>query len=166
MYLHEALKKVFMQLTKTLQQLTPQQYAQPSPTLFNATIGQHVRHIIELFIELEKGYAGGIVNYDKRERDLRMETDLYFANDALLQVYHLLDKPDKPLQLELDYGENSPAFSSVATNYHRELVYNLEHTIHHMALIRVGINELTTIMVPENFGIAISTIKHREACAQ
>ncbi|MEP7108199.1 MAG: hypothetical protein ABI760_09450 [Ferruginibacter sp.] len=166
MYLHEAVKKVFIQLSETLMKLTPQQYVRPSATLFNATIGQHVRHIIELFIELEKGYAGGIVNYDKRKRDFRLETDLYFANEMLLHIHLLLNKPDKPLRLELDYNENSNELLSVATNYDRELVYNLEHSIHHMALIRVGINEVAAITVPENFGIAISTIKHRTACAQ
>ena len=107
-----------------------------------------------------------MVNYDKRERDLRIETDPDFANDALLRVYHLLNKPDKALRLELDYSENSPGLLSVATNYHRELVYNLEHTIHHMALIRIGIYEVAAIAVPENFGIAISTIKYRVSCAR
>lgn len=166
MHLQEAVKKIFIQISETLQQLTPQQYVQPSITLFNATIGQHVRHIIELFIELDKGYAGGVVNYDKRKRDLRIETDLYFANDTLLHLHLILNKPDKTLRLELDYNENSSKLLSIATNYHRELLYNLEHTIHHMALIRVGINEVAAITVPENFGMATSTVKHRTACAQ
>jgi len=54
----------------------------------------------------------------------------------------------------------------VETNYYRELIYNLEHTIHHMALIKVGINEVSCIAVPEGFGIATSTIKFRRSCAQ
>ncbi|MBC7888889.1 MAG: DinB family protein [Ferruginibacter sp.] len=166
MHLQEAIKKVFVQLSDTLQQLTPMQYAQQCTTLFNATIGQHVRHIIELFIELDNGYAGGTVNYDKRKRDIRIETDLYFANETLLHLHFLLDRPDKELLLETAYSENSHKPLPVATNYQRELLYNLEHTIHHMALIRVGINEVATIPVPENFGMAASTIKHRTACAQ
>lgn len=166
MHLQTAIQKVLIQLSETLLQLTPQQYKQPAATLFNATIGQHVRHIIELFIELDKGYAGGIVNYDKRKRDYRIETDLAFANDTLLHIHLLLNKPDKPLVLEFDYNETSPATSTVPTFYHRELVYNLEHTIHHIALIRVGVNEVSSITVPENFGIATSTIKHRTSCAQ
>jgi hypothetical protein len=51
------------------------------------------------------------------------------------------------------------------TNYYREMAYNLEHTIHHMALIRTGINDVSRISVPENFGVAISTMKYRKQCA-
>ena len=166
MYLHLAVKKVFKQLGETLQQLSPRQYVQAVNVLNNATIGQHVRHIIELFIELDKGYSGGIVNYDKRKRDLLLETDIEFAIDTLKHLHILLNKADKPLVLEFDYSENSVEIVAVATNYQRELVYNLEHTIHHMALIRVGLSEVSDIIVPENFGVATSTIKHRSTCAQ
>ncbi len=166
MQLQKSLNIVFIQVSETLQQLTPQQYIHPSITLFNATIGQHVRHIIELFVELEKGYPGGIVNYDKRERDTRIELDLHFAKDLLLRLPLLINKPDKPMLLEAGYQENSGEIFSVATNYYRELVYNLEHTIHHMALIRIGIQEVTSITLPENFGFAISTIKYHKACVQ
>jgi hypothetical protein len=67
--LQNAIQNVFVQLTTTLDQLNRQQYSQPCLTLFNATIGQHVRHIIELFQCLENGYASGSVNYEKRKRD-------------------------------------------------------------------------------------------------
>jgi hypothetical protein len=52
------------------------------------------------------------------------------------------------------------------TNYYREIVYNLEHTIHHMALIRVGLKELASIELPENYGVASATVKHKKSCAQ
>ncbi len=166
MHLHFAIKNIFRQLGETLQQLSPGQYIQPVNALFKATIGQHVRHVIELFIELDKGYAAGIVNYDQRKRDLRIETNIEFAIDMLGHLHFLLNKADKPLVLQFDYSENSTDALSVETNYQRELVYNLEHTIHHMALIRVGLREVAGIIVPENFGIATSTLKYRKACAQ
>ena len=166
MNLHLAVVKVFKQLSETLQQLSPRQYVQEVNALRNATIGQHVRHIIELFIELDKGYAGGIVNYDQRKRDLRLETDIEFVIDTIEHFHLLLNKADKPLILQYDYSENSIEIITVSTNYQRELLYNLEHTIHHMALIRVGLTEVSDIIVPENFGVATSTIKHRNACVQ
>ncbi|MEM9648432.1 MAG: hypothetical protein AAF969_08120, partial [Bacteroidota bacterium] len=48
----------------------------------------------------------------------------------------------------------------------REVMYNLEHTIHHHALIKVGIQFFTDIPLPESFGVAPSTLQHRQACAQ
>lgn len=166
MQLYSSIKSVFVQLNDSLLQLTDRQYTQPSRQLFNATIGQHVRHIIELFVALQKGYDSGVVNYEKRKRDLLIETDREFARELLLGIYKTLDRPDKVLQLEANYDEHSDELLLIETNYYREIVYNLEHTVHHMALIRVGINEVSGINVPKEFGVAASTIKHQKACAQ
>ena len=68
--------------------------------------------------------------------------------------------------LEATYNEDSNELMQFHTNYHREIAYNLEHTIHHMALIKVGICELSDIRVPEGFGVATSTMKYRKECAQ
>ena len=71
MQIQNAIQNVFVQLSESIKLLTDKEYTQTSNILFNATIGQHVRHIIELFIELEKGYISGTVNYEKRQRDYR-----------------------------------------------------------------------------------------------
>jgi len=166
MQLQQTVKNVFVQLSESLHLLTNEQYIQPSKILFNATIGQHVRHIIELFICLEKGYETGTVNYEKRKRDLVIQTDKDFANRVLQRIYSGLEKPNKKLLLEANYDEHSVDTLTVTTNYYREIIYNLEHTVHHMALIRVGINEVSPIEVPDGFGVASSTIKYRKECAQ
>lgn len=166
MHLQQSVKNVFVQLNDSLLQLSNEEYIRPSTRLFNATIGQHVRHIIELFICLDHGYDGGIVNYEKRKRNLAIETDKEFARELLLGIYRSMSRPDKSLLLEANYDEHSEETLLIDTNYYREIVYNLEHTVHHMALIRVGINEVSNIQVPQEFGVAASTIKHKKACAQ
>ena len=166
MQLQQAVNNVFVQLAETLNQLSQQEYSTPCSTLFRNTIGQHVRHIIELFQCLEKGYEAGTVNYEKRKRDVAIETDKNFARELLLAVHAGLSKGNKELILETDYDDHAEFPISISTNYFREIAYNLEHTIHHMALIRVGINEITTIQLPEDFGVASSTVKHRKQCAQ
>ena len=166
MQLQESVKKVFVQLNDSLGQLSAEEYTKPSEQLFNATIGQHVRHIIELFISLEKGYATGIVNYEKRKRELAIENDKEYARQLLSGIFRSIDRPDKTLLLEANYDEHTEETLLIGTNYYREIVYNLEHTVHHMALIRVGINEVSSIQVPQEFGVAASTIKHKRACAQ
>jgi hypothetical protein len=166
MQLQKTIQNVFVQLSETLDLLSAEQYVHPSKTLFNATIGQHTRHIIEMFICLEKGYDEGIVNYEKRPRDLKIETDKDFARSLLLSIYKDLNKVNKHMVLHTSYNEDSDQVISFQTNYHREVAYNLEHTIHHMALIKVGINELSDIQLPDGFGVATSTIKFRKECAQ
>ncbi len=166
LHLQQSIKKVFLQLEAALQCIEPEQYSLPSRCLFNASIGQHVRHIIELFIELDKGYETGAVNYEGRKRDYRIETDKDFAVVSLGRIYNEMIRPNKPLLLEAGYKEDSDELITMDTNYYRELAYNIEHTVHHMAMIRIGMNELSTVDVDESFGIASSTIKYRSTCAQ
>lgn len=163
--LQKTIQHVFIQLSTTLDQLSNEQYTQHCNRLSNATIGQHVRHIIELFQCLVNNYSDGNVSYDKRKRDTAIENDKAIALRLLDEISAELDRPDKTMLLECTYDEDaSPVF--INTNYFRELIYNLEHTIHHMALIRVGINEVSFIDLPETFGVAPSTIKYKKLCAQ
>ena len=166
MLLKQPIQNVFVQLTETLNQLSADEYTQPSKILFNASIGQHVRHIIELFLCLEKGYETGVVNYEKRKRDYQIETNKDFATQLLKDIYHRLERPNADLVMEAEEYENSTGMVAIPSNYYREIAYNLEHTIHHMALIRVGINEVSMIELPQDFGVAYSTIKYRQQCAQ
>lgn len=166
LHLTGAVKNSFQQITGILHDLSAEEYGMPSSILLNASIGQHVRHIIELFIELEKGYTNGTVNYEQRKRDNRIETDKYFAVSLLDDILNNVVKEDKPLLLEAGFDSNTEESIQLQTNYYRELAYNIEHTIHHMALIRVGVNALTAVQVKDDFGIASATIKYRKACAQ
>lgn len=166
MLLKQPIQNVFVQLTESLNQLSVAEYSQPSRILFNASIGQHVRHIIELFLCLEKGYETGVVNYEKRKRDYKIETDKDFAIQLLKDIYHRLDRPNIELVMEAEDYEAGQEIVAIPSNYYREIAYNLEHTIHHMALIRVGINEVSSVVLPQEFGVAYSTIKYRKECAQ
>jgi hypothetical protein len=165
MQLQQAIQNVFVQISESLEQLTEEQYCYKSNILFGASIGQHVRHVIELFQCLENGYTNGLINYEKRKRDYSIETDKNLANHLLKSIALTLNKDNKELVLEAAYDEHAAATISIATNYYREIAYNLEHTVHHMALIRVGINEVANIVLPDSFGLASSTIKYRAACA-
>lgn len=157
---------LLMQLQNMLEELTDEQYVRQIKLLSNATLGQHTRHIIEFFLELNTGCVTGNVNYDKRKRDYRIETSRLCAIDNLTTVISLLNRENKVLTLTIDYSNDSEEQLVVETNYSRELVYNLEHTVHHMALLRIGVNAVSTIVLPDDFGVAISTLKHRSACVQ
>jgi len=166
MHLQQAIQGVFGQLAGTLEQLTPAQYAYTGKLLSQSSIGQHVRHIIELFVCLEEGYTSGTVNYEKRKRDRRIETDKDLAMGLLNKITAGLNKENRPLQMEAAYSDEQELLLQFDTNYYREIAYNLEHTIHHMALIKVGIGEISNMAVPETFGVASSTLKYKKICAQ
>jgi hypothetical protein len=166
MMLKQPIQHVFVQLSETLDRLSNAEYVQPSQILLNATIGQHVRHIIELFQCLEKGYDEGMVNYEKRKRDYQIETNKELASLLLKEIYQHIERSNKEIILEAEDYCDSMHIVLIPSNYYRELAYNLEHTIHHMALIRVGIHDVSSVMLPDEFGVAYSTIKHRQQCAQ
>ena len=166
MQLQQAVNNVFVQLTGSLEKLSVDQYVRPCDVLFSNTIGQHVRHIIELFQCLEKGYENGTVNYENRKRDIEIETDKFLAGKLLIQIVAGLHKPNKILQLEASYDDSSAKTIFIESNYYREIAYNLEHTIHHMALIRIGISEVSSVLLSEDFGVASSTLKHRRQCVR
>ena len=166
MVLKNSVQNVLVQLTGSLKELSDTEYAQPCKALFNASIGQHVRHIIELFLCLEKGYETGVVNYERRSRDHRIETEKNLAIRTIQEIYQRVDRPNIALRMNAeDYDENLGQIE-IPTNYYREIAYNLEHTIHHMALIRVGINDVSSVKVSPEFGVAYSTIKYWQECAQ
>ena len=54
----------------------------------------------------------------------------------------------------------------IESNYYRELMYNIEHCIHHQAIIKIALLHLGKTEIVENFGIAKSTIEYRRQCAQ
>lgn len=165
MQLQQAVSSSFSQLTVSLEHLTPEQYVQPCERLGQSTIGQHVRHIIEMFLCLEQGYEDGTVNYENRKRDKSIESDKQLALGLLRTISEGLSKPDKQLVLAGVYHDDASGLMHFDTNYYREIVYNLEHTIHHMALIRVGLEEIAQIALPQSFGVASATVKHRASCA-
>src|SRR5947208_1876296 len=118
MQLQQAVNNVFVQLSTTLDKLSQEQYVQPCKTLLDATVGQHVRHIIELFQCLESGYADGLVNYEKRKRDILIETDKPFAVELLGQVHSGLNRPNKSLNLQACYDDHSEYPITISTNFY------------------------------------------------
>lgn len=164
-FLIELVGNVFAELKNALVDLPEGIYYKPCPLLSNATIGQHTRHIIELFQCLENGYDKGIVNYEKRNRNQQIEIDSTLAISLLSKIFNGLGKPNINLILQASFGNDSVEMN-INSNYYREVTYNIEHTIHHMALIRVAINAFTNIVLPDSFGVAPATIQYRRACAQ
>ncbi|AWI25550.1 hypothetical protein [Flavobacterium pallidum] len=146
-----------------LQQLSDRDYTNQCKALSNATIGEHTRHIIEMFQCLENNYDSGLVNYDKRARNILIQTSTEFAMESLNTIHGNLDKENKAIQLQqIIDGEEI----LIDSNYFRELLYNLEHCIHHQALIKVAIHDCKDVQIDANFGVARSTIEYRNQCAQ
>ena len=152
------------QLADFITVMDNQHYTATSELLLGSSIGQHVRHILEFYSCLKEGYAVQKVNYDLRKRDLAIERDKMVA---LLLITDLIKWMDtvKPaaIMLEGSYESDDTEIFSILSHLERELVYNIEHSIHHMAIIKIAAVNLYNYQLPADFGVASSTLKHRSS---
>lgn len=156
-------KQTLSELQHLLNQISEEDFSKPIQYLSNASIGEHTRHIIELFQCVLNSYEIGLLNYDNRERNLFIQTNPSFAIEKIDEICNGIEKENKELILESNFFDE---ISRINTNYFREVIYNLEHCIHHQALIKVAVFEFEYLNVNENFGVAPSTIVYRNQCAQ
>ena len=161
-----SISHLLIQIEQAIAKLSDKQFCTPEPLLGGSTTGQHIRHILEFYIELAKGYQSGTIDYDGRQRDHILETCRNSAIKKLAEIRTGIVLEDKQLFLTAGLATANDDFLKLPTTYYRELMYNHEHTVHHMALIRVGITLNSKISLPAQFGVAASTIRYRQACAQ
>ena len=124
------------------------------------TLGKHIRHIVEFYQSVVFCEAGEIF-YDNRKRDFELETDPNFCGlEIELLLQRLMDfEKDFEVKLITELG-------NFKSTFYRELYYVLEHSVHHEALLKIGLRELNCEnLVSGNFGVASSTKKSREKCA-
>lgn len=164
MNLQLACTRILQQLSDLVNNIHQEDFVKPSVTLSNSTIGQHLRHTLEFFICLQHGYEKGIVNYDKRAHDKLIESDKFIASSNIQSIIDFVNQlQDKSLQLEAGYDLIEENFVTVNTNAVRELVYNIEHAVHHMAIMKIGVREVAPYLtLPPDFGIAASTIRYHD----
>jgi len=166
MQLSHACNTILRQLADVISEMEEKDFVKPSATLSNSTVGQHLRHTLEFFICLEQGFNKGVVNYDKRAHDKLIESDKFIALAAIGRITEFISrqKADKVLKLEVGYERDSESCLMIDTNYFRELTYNIEHAVHHMAIMKIGIREVAQyIPLPADFGIAVSTLRYKES---
>ncbi len=160
---------VFQELAQRLSELMAlatalnnDEYARPIDSLDGASVGAHIRHVVEMLQCLQKGYDSGTIDYDDRNRSTLLETDVREAV-RVMASFASMDQPDKPLQLK--YRSDGMQVL-IETNYCRELLYNLEHAVHHQALIKVALQNMPHVSVGSGFGVAKSTLEYRDSCAR
>jgi hypothetical protein len=142
-------------------------YSIVAPTPFDASIGQHFRHVVEHFDCLLQGAASGEVNYDERERNHRIESEVTYAGENTQDIIRrlrswtnaTLEQPCITVS-SLAYHTDSP--TRIASNLGRELAYCIGHAIHHFAIIRL-LCERVGVRVSSEFGYAPSTLKYRSS---
>ncbi len=153
--------ELLAQATRLLPTLTPAAYTEACGAVFKASIGQHLRHAIEHYEAVLRARSlDGVVDYEHRRRDFSVENNPVVALQRLveisIEISEILEENVPLTVLDHGGGEN-PSISSLG----RELQFLASHTVHHFALIGI-IARLTGVTLEPGFGIAPSTLKHRQ----
>jgi hypothetical protein len=112
----------------------------------------HVRNLVE-------GFGSGVINYEARRRGDAAETS---PADAVVVIASLRARVAGSLQDESGAVRVSAMVSresgmvAASSTLGREVVYVVDHTVHHMAMIRTML-ERAGVVCPAGFGLAAGT---------
>src|SRR6266436_6637250 len=87
-----AAQDVLLQGLGLLFELGDRTYSHVAGTPFNSSVGQHYRHVLEHFQSLIRGVRAAEINYDARERNQRLQSDVTYASNATCDVLRALKK--------------------------------------------------------------------------
>lgn len=159
-----AINEALGQLSRVIAALDHAQYVSKScDPAFGASIGRHVRHILDHVANLDRAVSEGCVaDYESRARDSRLETDPALA---LAEVARLRDRLSHLASID---AERSTTISIAITRDRpkailpstlaRELSFVLSHTVHHHAIVRTLLCELGLVAsIEPDFGLAPGT---------
>jgi DinB superfamily len=161
----QATEDVLRQGLALLSNLDDAQFPAVAPAPYKASIGQHYRHVLDHFLCLDAGIVADEINYDARERNPRLETDLEYARATTERLIRVFRNYDFELMTQrctvcysVGYGNASPVrMTSVVA---REMAFCIGHAVHHYAIVRL-LCDSVGVGVADEFGVAPSTLKYR-----
>ena len=159
-----------------LNSLTDEQYLCSAPPHVTSTIGEHFRHLLDLFHAVYNAHntgktsgketteSGQAIDYNHRRRGHTVETS---RQRALSEISHLIHWLEGMTQDELKASVN--LFTEVSLTHQqsqqmtstleRELTFIALHANHHFAMTKVTIS-LLDIQVNDEFGLAPATLSY------
>jgi uncharacterized damage-inducible protein DinB len=154
------------QARELLEGLADEEYS--SPAGGRAGIGPHLRHCIDFYTCFLRDWAGARVDYDRRERNPRIEADRHTALAEIARLSEALEAisdadPGRALAVRVDVSPREARDEAWhPTSIGRELRFLVSHTVHHYALI-AQILRGRGVEPGREFGVAPSTLAYWRA---
>jgi len=149
------------QIIGFIEQLDCTSYHQAPAPLFDSSIGQHLRHILDLYQALLISNQQQTINYDIRRRGISVEsvredglTELQLVRAWLSQLD--LNLLQQPLKISTEVSVTNCAPVQCISSLGRELCFASSHLIHHLALM-VAIAKYLGQQVDAQLGLAPCT---------
>ncbi|MDD1784290.1 DinB family protein [Enterovibrio sp. ZSDZ35] len=152
------------QAKELLVQLTDEQYNYVAKPYLQSSIGQHMRHILDVFQSLMAWPASSFIDYDKRRRQHPVEKDKSIALEewGMIEQWVLgvsKEALTSPLTVSGEVSLHQQVSPHASTTLGRELSFVASHAIHHFALLRVSLCA-QNIPTDHVFGLAPTTASY------
>jgi hypothetical protein len=137
-------------------------YSAPIPIIGGASIGAHLRHILDFYTAFYFGAKKTHIDYDDRKRELLVEQQFESGLTLLSTVIEQLESMSGEVNRSVTINAAIEVSSDQAfgqSNMIRELQSLHSHTTHHMAIIAIVL-KLNEIAVDDDFGKAPSTVQY------
>lgn len=144
-----------------LEHIGDEVYADCSIAPYNSSIGNHIRHILDMFSCIFKGYESKIVNLTLRERNLNAETYTVYGIEYFDTIISNLKKIN-PLELETNIevvDDLGCGCCTVKSTFGAVLAQAQSHAIHHYATVGYMMHILGVSLPINSFGVNPTTPK-------
>ena len=154
------------QIAELLTTLSNEKYSKSLPSFNGSSVGQHIRHIIDFYLCLVRGCDEETIDYDKRVRNPLIENDTRVAIEELKGITEAVQKMEVKRTIWVNSSftdDENEQHSQIPSSIGRELMYAYDHAIHHLAMIKIGMNiHFKDVKINKNLGVAPSTLKYRK----
>ncbi len=153
--------EVVDQLVEFVESLSEEDYRFSGSELFMSSIGQHLRHILDLYQVMIQPTKEGVVDYDVRRRGLALETEKEAGLQELRALRSWLESltPEslaQEVQVKTEVLLSETCSVSLPSTLARELIFTASHLTHHLALM-VTIAKVIGYQVDDAVGLAPAT---------
>ncbi len=158
-------KLIFRQIGELLSRMNDGQYTRQLGLFEGSSIGQHVRHIYDFYNSVVQSLEKGELDYADRERnpDIERYTHNAALNFLTLSKHVMTLDEDTLIDVLTEFDiDESTARKRVSSSIGRELMYAYDHAVHHLAIVKMGIQtNFPEFELDDVIGVAPSTIKHK-----
>ena len=124
-------------------------------------IGCHLRHIYDHVLAVKKSENTGVVDYNLRNRCSQIECDRALSHQLWCELMVWCQQLNvcvlsKPVKVVSEVNALQSMSVEVQSQFARELLYLINHSIHHLAYIKLLLQQ-KNITLPDTVGLAPST---------
>jgi hypothetical protein len=156
--------KLIDSIVDTISAIDVDQYHQPLKIYNGSTFGKHFRHIHDFFHCLVHQCPDHEIDYCHRCREERIENEKNYSIEAFRSLQQELEglDEDQMITVKADFEVSAGVRPTVRTSIGREIMYAYDHAVHHLAIVKIGLNaHCPDLELDQDIGVAASTIRHQ-----